>query len=122
MNFAFICEPHYMAGELESFTKRFSELHEINNVSADAILSGKNLEEFHGIIVERRTWQKYYSLFKYFDVLNSLTRAPLAYVQKTRKADPLKGRKNQTDVNFSTSADSSEIFACIDKMMSSQEL
>ena len=71
------------------------------------------------ILAERATWQKNFSLFRYFGLLPMLEVLPLGVVSRGRRGEPLKGRsqnRNQ-EIYFNPSASPEELYMQVDKFV-----
>ena len=120
MKFVFICDENYLKGDLLSFVNNFPTNHELIRVGAEDLLRTKSLPEgVFAILVERMTWQKSFSLFRYFGLLPILEVLPLAVVSKYRRSEPLKGRiaARNLEVYFNPTATPEELFLALDKFI-----
>lgn len=99
MKFVFLCDSNYLKGDYVAFTNNFPAEHELLIMSAEDFMKAKRFPEgTFAILTERSTWQKNFSLFRYFGLLNMLEVLPLGIVGRARRAETLKGRsaaKNQ---------------------------
>jgi len=73
--------------------------HKIITMTADQFLeAGKLPEGISGVIVERGTWQKSFSLFRYFGLLPLLEKQNLAFVANSETE--FKGRSTMKSKEF----------------------
>jgi hypothetical protein len=80
MQFAFICDTHFQK-KVPAWVNGEIPNHKIITLTANEFLeSGKLPEGISGVIVERATWQKNFSLFRYFDLLGLLEKQSLAFI------------------------------------------
>ena len=120
MKFVFVCDSIYLKGELANFVSNFPRNNEIIPVSSDELLARKNLPEgAFGVLMERNTWQKNFSVFRYFRLLPTLESLPMAIVTRGRRSEALKGRlaMKGKETFVSPSASSEEIFSQIDRFV-----
>jgi hypothetical protein len=81
MTFAFICDTHFQKRVSGALVNGEVPNHKIVTLTADEFLeAGKLPEEISCVIVERGTWQKNFSLFRYFGLLPLLEKQNLAFV------------------------------------------
>jgi hypothetical protein len=81
MTFAFICDTHFQKRVSSALVNGEVPNHKIVTLTADEFLeTGKLPEGISGVIVERGTWQKSFSLFRYFGLLPLLEKQNLAFV------------------------------------------
>ena len=93
MKFVFLCDSNYLKGDYSAFTSNFPVEHELLVMSAEDFLKAKRFPEgTFAILTERSTWQKNFSLFRYFGLLSMLEVFPLGLVGRFRRQDALKGR------------------------------
>jgi len=120
MKFVFLCDANYLKGELVSFVNNFPANHELVTMTSDEFLQSKGiLGETFAILAERMTWQKNFSLFRYFGLLPVLEKLPLGVVSRSRRQEALKGRTSirTQDVYFNPSATAEELYMQIDKFV-----
>ncbi|MBR1744669.1 MAG: hypothetical protein IJ734_01545, partial [Fibrobacter sp.] len=107
MKFVFLCDANYLKGDLVNFVNNFPTNHELVTMTSDDLLQSKSvMEGTFAILAERATWQKNFSLFRYFGLLPMLEVLPLGVVSRGRRGEPLKGRsqnRNQ-EIYFNPSA------------------
>ncbi|MCK9183510.1 MAG: hypothetical protein M0P13_11630 [Fibrobacteraceae bacterium] len=121
MKFVFLCDASYLKGDFAAFVNNFPTNHELVTMTGDEFLQAKGFpEDTFGLLVERFTWQKNFSLFRYFGLLLTLDAVPLAVVSRTRRFEPLKGRSvlRGQEVVILPNTSSEELFALIDKFVS----
>jgi hypothetical protein len=121
MKFVFLCDANYLKGDLVSFVNNFPTNHELVTMTSEEFLQAKGfLEGTFAILAERSTWQKNFSLFRYFGLLPVLEVLPLGVVSRSRRVEPLKGRSSArgTEVYFNPSSSPEELFMAIDKFIS----
>jgi len=81
MVFAFICDARFQKKAFGVWVNGEIPNHEIVPLTADEFLTrGKLPEGISGVIVERVTWQKNFSMFRYFDLLPLLEKQCLAFI------------------------------------------
>jgi hypothetical protein len=96
MTFAFICDSYFQKKKgligLSALIKGEIPNHSITTITADEFLqTGKFPDGVSGVIIERGTWQKNFSLFRYFGLLPLFESQKLAFVAGSSEAE-LKGR------------------------------
>ena len=93
MKFVFLCDANYLKGDMANFVNNFPRNHELVTMSSDELLQTKSIfEGTFAVLAERTTWQKNFSLFRYFGLLPLLEVLPLGIVSRSRRSEPLKGR------------------------------
>jgi len=99
MTFAFICDTHFQKRASSALVNGEIPNHKIITLTANEFLeAGKLPEGISGVIVERGTWQKNFSLFRYFGLLPILEKQNLAFVAN---ADiEFKGRSTMKNKEF----------------------
>lgn len=120
MKFVFICDSNYMKGDLANLVSNFPRNHEVIPMSSEELLKNKALPEgAFGILMERNTWQKNFSVFRYFRLLPTLESLPMAIVSRGRRSEPLKGRlvMKGKETFLSPSASPEELFSQIDRFV-----
>ncbi len=121
MKFVFLCDAVYLKGDLEAFAnKNFPSEHSLTVMTAEEFLQAKRFPEgTFAIFAERFTWQKNFSLFRYFGLLPVLEVLPLAVVSRSRRQEPLKGRAAAKNNEFyiNPSATTEEISAQLTKFV-----
>jgi hypothetical protein len=99
MTFAFICDPYFQKKVNGCLVNGEIPDHKIITLTANELLESSKLpENISGVIIERGTWQKNFSLFRYFGLLPLLEKQNLAFV-----ANPdaeLKGRSVMKNKEF----------------------
>jgi hypothetical protein len=81
MTFAFICDTHFQKKVNANLVSGEIPNHKIITLTANEFLeSGKLPEGISGVVVERGTWQKNFSMFRYFGLLPQLEKQNLAFV------------------------------------------
>ncbi|MDR2732916.1 MAG: hypothetical protein LBB36_06830 [Fibromonadaceae bacterium] len=84
MNFAFICDTYFQKKVSGSLVNGEVPNHKIVTLTASEFLeTGKLPEGVSGVLVEHGTWQKNFSLFRYFGLLPLLEKQSLAFVAAT---------------------------------------
>lgn len=120
MKFVFLCDACYLKGDYVNFANNFPSGHELVTVTADELLQSKgNFDGAFALLVERSTWQKNFSVFRYFGILPQLEKYPTGIVSRARRGEPLKGRsqnRNQ-EVYFNPSATPEEVFLQVEKFV-----
>jgi len=92
MTFAFICDPYFQKKVSSVLVNGEIPNHKIITLTADEFLeAGKLPDDISAIIIERSTWQKNFSLFRYFGLLPQLEQQTLAFVANAADVE-LKGR------------------------------
>jgi len=99
MTFAFICDTHFQKRVSSALVNGEVPQHKIVTLTADEFLeTGKLPDGISGVIVERTTWQKSFSLFRYFGLLPLLEKQNLAFV--TSSDTEFKGRSAMKGKEF----------------------
>jgi len=84
MTFAFICDPYFQKKVNANLVNGEIPNHKIITLTANELLeSGKLPEDISGLLIERGTWQKNFSLFRYFGLLPIIEKQNLAFVANT---------------------------------------
>lgn len=120
MKFVFLCDDIYLKGDNAAFVNNFPTNHELVTMSGEAFLQAKGVpENTFGLLVERFTWQKNFSLFRYFGLLPVLEMVPLAVVSRSRRIEPLKGRSalRGQEMIIAPNASSEELYTAIDRFV-----
>ena len=120
MKFVFLCDDIYLKGDNAAFVNNFPTNHELVTMSGEAFLQAKGVpENTFGLLVERFTWQKNFSLFRYFGLLPVLEMVPLAVVSRSRRVEPLKGRSalRGQEMILAPNASSEELYTAIDRFV-----
>jgi hypothetical protein len=92
MTFAFICDSYFQKKVSPSLVNGEIPNHSIITITADEFLqTGKFPDGVSGVIVERGTWQKNFSLFRYFGLLPLFESQKMAFVMSLLETE-LKGR------------------------------
>lgn len=119
MRFVLLCDSNYLKGDAVGFINNFPRNHELVTMTSEDLLSKKALPEgVKGVLVERTTWQKGFSLFRYFGLLPLLEPIPFGVLTRGRKQEPLKGRGSCKEMYFSASASPEEVFSTLDRFCS----
>ena len=120
MKFVFLCDANYLKGDMVNFVNNFPTNHELVTMTSDELLQTKSIfEGTFAVLAERTTWQKNFSLFRYFGLLPLLEVLPLGIVSRSRRSEPLKGRtqnRNQ-EIYFNPSATAEELYLQVDKFV-----
>ncbi len=122
MKFVFLCDDIYLKGGFDyaAFVNNFPSNHELVTMSGEALLQAKGFpENTFGLLVERNTWQKNFSLFRYFGLLPVLESVPLAVVSRSRRFEPLKGRSplRGQEMVIAPNASTEELYTLIEKFV-----
>jgi len=81
MTFAFICDNFFQKRVAADLVSGEIPNHNIITITADDILqSGKLPDNISGVIIERGTWQKNFSMFRYFGMLPLFENKNIAFV------------------------------------------
>ena len=100
MTFAFICDPFFQKKVSPVLVNGNVPNHKIITIAANDFLeSGKLPEDISGLIFERETWQKNFSMFRYFGYLPILEKFNIAFVANNPDAD-FKGRVGMKGKEF----------------------
>ncbi|MCL2100677.1 MAG: hypothetical protein FWH22_03050 [Fibromonadales bacterium] len=92
MTFAFICDEYFQKKVSNVWFNGEIPNHKVVNMTADEFLeTGKLPEGISGVLIERSTWQKSFSMFRYFNLLPLLEEKILAFVANTQEPE-LKSR------------------------------
>ena len=120
MKFVFLCDANYLKGDMVNFQNNFPTNHELVTMTSEDLLQSKSIiEGTFAILAERTTWQKNFSLFRYFGLLPLLEVLPLGIVSRGRRNEPIKGRsqnRNQ-EIYFNPSASPEELYMQVDKFV-----
>ena len=120
MKFVFLCDANYLKGDLVNFVNNFPTNHELVTMTSDELLQSRTIfEGTFAILAERQTWQKNFSLFRYFGLLPLLEVLPLGVVSRPRRQEPLKGRsmnRNQ-EIYFSPTASPEDLYMQVDNFV-----
>jgi hypothetical protein len=99
MTFAFICDTHFQKKVSGNLVNGEIPNHKIITLTANEFLeSGKLPEGISGLIIERGTWQKNFSLFRYFGLLSQIEKQNLAFIASTDAE--FKGRQAMKSKDF----------------------
>jgi hypothetical protein len=99
MTFAFICDLHFQKRVSSALVNGEIPDHKIVTLTADEFLeAGKLPEGISCVIVERGTWQRNFSMFRYFGLLPLLEKQNLAFIANTEAE--LKGRSTMKSKEF----------------------
>ncbi|MCL2261064.1 MAG: hypothetical protein FWC15_06905 [Fibromonadales bacterium] len=100
MIFAFICDSYFQKKVSSVLVNGEVPNHKITTLTADEFLeAGKLPEGISGVIIERSTWQKNFSMFRYFGLLPQLEQQTLAFVANSPDTE-LKGRGTMKGKDF----------------------
>jgi len=92
MTFAFICDSYFQKKVSSVLVNGEIPNHKIITMTASEFLeSGKLPEGISSVIIERSTWQKNFSMFRYFGLLPLLEQCSLAFVANAHDTE-FKGR------------------------------
>ena len=120
MKFVFLCDANYLKGDMVNFVNNFPTDHELVTMTSDELLQTKSIfEGTFAVLAERTTWQKNFSLFRYFGLLPLLEVLPLGIVSRSRRGEPLKGRtqnRNQ-EIYFNPASSAEELYLQVDKFV-----
>lgn len=99
MTFAFICDPHFQKRVSAALVNGEVPNHKVITLTSEQFLeAGKLPEGISGVIVERGTWQKNFSLFRYFGLLPLLEKQNLAFISNSD--NEFKGRSAMKGKEF----------------------
>jgi hypothetical protein len=109
MKFAFICDSYFQKKVPSGLINGEIPNHDIVTIAADDILqTGKFPDGVSSIIIERGTWQKNFSMFRYFGLLPLFESQKIAFVATSAEAE-MKGRLGmkgrETIIQRNTSAE-----------------
>ncbi|MDR0516948.1 MAG: hypothetical protein LBH25_07890 [Fibromonadaceae bacterium] len=100
MTFVFICDSYFQKKVLGCLVNGDIPDHEIITITSNELLqTGKLPDNISGVIVERRTWQKNFSLFRYFGLLPLFEEHKLAFLAGSSEVE-LKGRSAMKSREF----------------------
>jgi len=101
MTFAFICDPYFQKKVSSVLVNGEVPNHKIIILTASEFLeTGKLPEGISGVIIERGTWQKNFSMFRYFGLLPLLEQQTLAFVASNTQDVEFKGRGAMKNKEF----------------------
>lgn len=117
MKFVLLCNDRFMNPDVESVLRSVPDNSEIVRLNGDFLAEGGTLPECDAFIAERKTWQRFYSLFRYLGIIDEIERLPLISLVDSRKTAALKGKlgKSTTRLQIPTSRES--FSALIDDVM-----
>jgi len=99
MTFAFICDPHFQKKVSPALVNGEIPNHKVITLTSEQFLeTGKLPEGISGVLVERGTWQKSFSMFRYFGLLPLLEQQNLAFVANSETE--FKGRSAMKSKEF----------------------
>jgi len=100
MTFAFICDSYFQKKVSSVLVNGEIPNHKIITMTASEFLeTGKLPEDVSGVIIERGTWQKSFSMFRYFGLLPLLEQKTLAFVTNSHDVE-FKGRGAMKNKDF----------------------
>jgi hypothetical protein len=100
MTFVFICDSHFQKKVSSAMVNGEVPNYKILSLTADQFLeTGKLPEGISGVIVEHNTWQKNFSLFRYFGLLPLLEKHIIAFVANAADVE-IKGRSTMKSKDF----------------------
>jgi hypothetical protein len=100
MNFAFICDHHFQKKAASILANGDIPNHKITTITANDFLeSGTLPKDISAVIVEHGTWQKNFSVFRYFGLLRVLEGKPLAFISNIPDVE-IKGRGAMKNKDF----------------------
>ncbi len=100
MNLVFACDLAIISAEFEAVLREIPDL-EYTILSGEEILSSCDLESYDAIAFEVSTWQRHFSFYKYFNLMEILDRVPIMCIAKNKKLTVSKGRLGKKDVMVS---------------------
>lgn len=122
MKFVFICDEQYTkTPELQRFLENFPKDHELVVFDGKDLLEQKQLPACDALIAERRTWQRYFSLYRYFDVLELLESIPVGIVIRKNMVEKLKGRHRIREVVIPLAGSTEDILSALDKLLANSK-
>ncbi|GBU23644.1 hypothetical protein R83H12_00260 [Fibrobacteria bacterium R8-3-H12] len=99
MTFALICDTHFQKKVNSNLVNGEIPNHKIITLTANEFLErGKLPEGISGLIIERGTWQKNFSMFRYFGLLPAIEKQNLAFIASTETE--FKGRSAMKSKEF----------------------
>jgi len=99
MTYALICDPYFQKKVNANLVNGEIPNHQIITLTANEFLeSGKLPEGISGLIIERGTWQKNFSMFRYFGLLPIIEKQNLAFIASPDAE--LKGRSGMKNKEF----------------------
>jgi hypothetical protein len=100
MTFAFICDSHFQKKVSDAMVKGEIPNHKVIALTANEFLETGNLpNDISAVIVEHNTWQKNFSLFRYFGLLPLLEKHIIAFVAGAADVE-IKGRASMKNKDF----------------------
>ncbi|MDR2580712.1 MAG: hypothetical protein LBC85_06940 [Fibromonadaceae bacterium] len=100
MKFAFICDTFFRKKVANCLVNGEVPNHDIITITASEYLqSGELPEGIAGVIIEKGTWQKSFSMFRYFRLLPQLETQKIAFVASSHDTE-LKGRAGMKGKEF----------------------
>jgi len=100
MTFVFICDSFFQKKVSSSLVNGEIPNHKIITMTAnDFLQSGQLPEGISGVIMEKGTWQKNFSMFRYFGLLRQLEKHSIAFISGSLDLD-FKGRLGMKNKEF----------------------
>ena len=111
MNLIFISDNENVNSEADAVFREIPDL-EYTIASGEEVLENRNLEIYDIIAVNGPTWQRHFSIFRYFGLMDVLDRVPVLFLSKAKRSQTHKGRLGKKDVvaNLPLSADTLQKF------------
>jgi len=100
MTFAFICDSFFQKRVSSSLVNGEIPNHKVITMTAnDFLRDGRLPEGISGILMEKETWQKNFSLFRYFGLLPQIEKQSMAFISNSLDLD-FKGRLGMKNKEF----------------------
>jgi len=100
MTFALICDSYFQKKVSSVLVNGEIPNHKVITLTADEFMeAGKLPDGISAVIIERSTWQKNFSMFRYFGLLSQLEQQAIAFVANAAEVE-LKGRGTMKGKEF----------------------
>jgi len=100
MTFVFICDPFFQKRVSSGWVNEEIPNHKVITITANDFLeSGQLPEGISGVLMEKGTWQKNFSMFRYFGLLPQLEKQNMAFISNSLDLD-FKGRLGMKNKEF----------------------
>jgi len=117
MKFVFLCNPERLTSDQRTFVSNFPKDHELILIHGEELLETKKLPQCDALITERSTWQKYFSMWRYFDLLDQLESVPIGMIVRSRRSENLKGRAGIREMSINPMSSTEDILNALDRLL-----
>jgi hypothetical protein len=120
MKFVMLCDKNYLKSDLKAFLSSFPKDHELEVFSSTQLLDEKILPACDALLVDAKTWQKSFSVFRYFDVADQLEGVPIGLLSYKGMLDhSLKGRSRFREIPVPVRGSTEDILSALDRLLAS---